>query len=160
MSLIGSNSLYQIKWKSLKFKGICSFSLFPFPSFVLHSPEARPNQEQTHKDKIKNNLNNPKTNPETPTYRKNHTHFRNKFTNHKNGFGSGWERRARDWTTADGAEDGRRKSQGAQPRKFREQRSGFIVFDGSGFVVSFFVDLRPSLWSLLFLLSELVELES
>ena len=36
-------------------------------------------------------LKNKPTNPKTPTYGRNHTHFRNKPTNHKNGFGSDWE---------------------------------------------------------------------
>ena len=127
---------------------------FPFlrSSFSKGQAKSRTN----HKDKIKNNLNNPETNPRTPTLRTNP-----QITKMVLVWVETWERWARDWTTVYGGEDGWRKSQGARPRKFREHRSGFVVFYWSGFVVSFFfVDLPPSLWSLLFLLSEFVELES
>ena len=53
----------------------------PFPSFFI----------QTHKH---------------PTHGRNHTHFRNKPTNHKNGFGSSWERWIGDQTTVDGGNGG------------------------------------------------------
>ena len=107
----------------------------------LHTQISRPNQEQAHKDVGRNLSPNPNqeqpqeprnkptntygkrrrriirtptlgTNPQTTTHGRNHTHFRNKPTNHKNGFGFGWERWARVWTTVDGGDDGRRKSQG------------------------------------------------
>ena len=52
-------------------------------------------------------------------------------------------------TIADGGDDRQWKSWEAQPWKFKEKRSGFLVFYWSGFVVSFFfVDWLPSLWSL------------
>ena len=56
----------------------------PFPSFFI----------QTHKH---------------PTHGRNHTHFRNKPTNHKNSFGSSWERWIGDRTTVDGGNGGRWK---------------------------------------------------
>ena len=78
-------------------------------------PFSRSNQEQTHKNQIKNNLKNLETNPQTPTHGRNHTHFRNKPINHKNGFGLGWERWVGDQTIADGGDDGQRKSQRVWP---------------------------------------------
>ena len=99
----------------------------PFPSFFI----------QTHKH---------------PTHGRNHTHFRNKPTNHKNSFGSSWERWIGDRTTVDGGNGGRWKELDHRSSESRGVGLLFLIDLGLLFLCwyAFFssVDLPSSLWSL------------
>jgi len=80
-------------------------------------------------------------NPQTPTHGRNHTHFKNKPTNHKNGFGSGRERWAEFGPPLMVAMMVKGRAKEALPWNFKEQRRGFVVFYWSRFVISMLICL-------------------
>ena len=81
------------------------------------------------------------TNPQTPTHGRNHTHFKNKPINRKNGFGSGRERWAEFGPPPMVAMMVGGRAKEALPWNFKEHRRGFVVFYWSGFVVSMLICL-------------------